>query len=222
MGTPATGVPGRASRHGFRGGASPARRLDGAPRGRRRRDPARRRTGRLRSVGLPNASDLLRSRPGSRRSRPSLAGAGDTPEEHRGSDRYPGCPAGVSVSAHVPFLGAGDASPLDDQTVAELFDLADALLFTSRAEGFGIPILEAGLARLPVFCTDIPPFRESGQSDVTSLSLDSAPGDAAAAILRTLQDDPRYRLRRRVLRDFTWSRLVRERLLPLLAGMPDA
>ena len=130
--------------------------------------------------------------------------------------------AGLSVSSQVHFLGAGDAPPLDDQTIAELFDLADALLFTSRAEGFGIPILEAGLARLPVFCTDIPPFRESGQGDVTYLSLDSAPGDAAAAILRTLQDDPRYRLRRRVLRDFTWSRLVRERLLPLLAGVPDA
>ena len=51
-------------------------------------------------------------------------------------------------------------------------DLADSFLFTSRAEGFGIPILEAGLARLPVFCTDIPPFRESGQGDVTYLSLD--------------------------------------------------
>jgi glycosyltransferase involved in cell wall biosynthesis len=130
--------------------------------------------------------------------------------------------AGLSVSSQVHFLGAGDAPPLDDRTVAELFDLADALLFTSRAEGFGIPILEAGLARLPVFCTDIPPFRESGQDDVTYLPLDVAPADAAAVILTTLRNDPRYRLRQRVRRDFTWSRLVRERLLPLLEGMPDA
>jgi glycosyltransferase involved in cell wall biosynthesis len=130
--------------------------------------------------------------------------------------------AGLSLSSRVHFLGAGDSPPLDDQTVAELFDLADALLFTSRAEGFGIPILEAGLARLPVFCTDIPPFRESGQDDVTYLPLDVAPADAAAVILRTLQNDPRYRLRQRVRRDFTWSKLVRQRLLPLLEGMPDA
>jgi len=130
--------------------------------------------------------------------------------------------SGLSVSGQVHFLGAGDSPPLDDQTVAELFSLADALLFTSRAEGFGIPILEAGLARLPVFCTDIPPFRESGQGDVTYLSPDATPVDAAAVILRTLQADPAHRLRRRVLGEFTWLKLVRERLPPLLADVPDA
>ncbi len=95
----------------------------------------------------------------------------------------PGLPGRVDGAGRRPVavVGActswepGDSPPLDDQTVAELFDLADALLFTSRSEGFGIPILEAGLARLPVFCTDIPPFRESGQDDVTYLSLDVAP-----------------------------------------------
>jgi glycosyltransferase involved in cell wall biosynthesis len=129
--------------------------------------------------------------------------------------------ADLSISSHVHFLGAGDAPPLDDRTVSELFDLADALLFTSRAEGFGIPILEAGLARLPVFCTDIPPFRESGQGDVTFFPLAAAPGEVAELILRTLPADPHFRLRRRVRRDFTWSGLVRERLLPLLTGGPD-
>ncbi|MEX0788398.1 MAG: glycosyltransferase family 4 protein [Anaerolineales bacterium] len=119
------------------------------------------------------------------------------------------------------ILGAGAFRPVDEQTVAELFTMADALLFTSRAEGFGIPILEAGVARLPVFCSDIPPFRESGRGDVTFIALDGSPREAAEMILRTLQADPHYRLRRRVLGDFTWSKLVRDHLLPLLEGVPD-
>jgi glycosyltransferase involved in cell wall biosynthesis len=127
----------------------------------------------------------------------------------------------LSVAGQVHFLAARDSPALDDQTVAELYTLADALLFTSRSEGFGIPMLEAGLARLPVFCSDIPPFRESGQADVTYLPLDGAPGKAAAVILRTLKDDPRERLRRRVRREFTWSNLVRERLAPLLVKTAD-
>jgi glycosyltransferase involved in cell wall biosynthesis len=127
----------------------------------------------------------------------------------------------LSVAGQVHFLAARDSPALDDQTVAELYTLADALLFTSRSEGFGIPMLEAGLARLPVFCSDIPPFRESGQADVTYLPLDGAPGKAAAVILRTLKGDPRERLRRRVRREFTWSNLVRERLAPLLVKTAD-
>lgn len=105
---------------------------------------------------------------------------------------------------------------LDETTVAELFMVADALLFTSRAEGFGIPILEAGLARLPVFCTDIPAFRETGGDEVTYLGLESSAEEAAGLILESLEGDPRYRLRQRVLRQHSWSRVVHERLVPLL------
>ena len=105
---------------------------------------------------------------------------------------------------------------LDETTVAELFTVADALLFTSREEGFGIPILEAGLARLPVFCTDIPAFRESGGDEVTYLGLESPAEEAAGLILESLERDARYRLRQRVLRQYSWSRLVHDRLLPLL------
>ena len=125
----------------------------------------------------------------------------------------------LGVPDRVHFLGApagAPVAPVDDRTIAELFTLADAMLLTSRDEGFGIPILEAGLARVPVFCSDIPPFRESGMDDVTYLGLDLSPQLAARRILDTLRADRRFRLRRRVLETFTWSRLVRDRVLPLL------
>jgi glycosyltransferase involved in cell wall biosynthesis len=105
---------------------------------------------------------------------------------------------------------------LDATTVAELFTVADALLFTSRDEGFGIPILEAGLARLPVFCTDIPAFRESGGDEVTYFGLGSSEEQVAELILDSLESDPRYRLRQRVLREYSWWRLVHDCLVPLL------
>lgn len=127
----------------------------------------------------------------------------------------------LRVERAVHFLHGLDSEAdgeLDDATVAELYSAADALLFTSRAEGFGIPVLEAGLARLPVFTTDIPAFRESGQDDVTYLGLDDPAEDSARQILAALERSVPYRLRRRVLREHTWSRLVRQRLLPLLGS----
>ncbi|HXW00680.1 MAG TPA: glycosyltransferase family 4 protein, partial [Anaerolineae bacterium] len=46
---------------------------------------------------------------------------------------------------------------LTDAEVAEFYQLADALFFPSHQEGFGIPILEAGLTRLPIFATNLAP-----------------------------------------------------------------
>src|SRR5581483_1749305 len=57
----------------------------------------------------------------------------------------------------------------------DLYALADALLLPSAREGFGIPILEAGLARFPIFCSDIPPFHESARELAHYFALDEPP-----------------------------------------------
>jgi glycosyltransferase involved in cell wall biosynthesis len=53
-------------------------------------------------------------------------------------------------------------SGLDDVAVAELLSGARALLFPSWAEGFGLPLVEALAAGIPVLCSDLPALREVG------------------------------------------------------------
>jgi len=121
-------------------------------------------------------------------------------------------------------LGLGDAAHLlyeldvtpDDTTMANLYQLADALLFPSTQEGFGIPILEASLARLPVFCADIPPLRETGASSAHYFDPHGDPAAIAAHIAQVLEQDAAHRLRRRVLSSHVWRRIVEERVIPLL------
>jgi glycosyltransferase involved in cell wall biosynthesis len=104
----------------------------------------------------------------------------------------------------------------DDDTMADLYQLADALLFPSAQEGFGIPVLEAGLARLPVFCSDIPPLRETGDDSAHFFDLHGDPTAIADDMALALERDAAHHLRRRVLSRFTWKQIVEERVIPLL------
>ena len=105
---------------------------------------------------------------------------------------------------------------LADEEVASFYQIADALIFPSRQEGFGIPILEAALARLPIFATDLPPFRESAGSKARLFAPDTPPAQVARAIVEALQEDRAFQLRRRIIARYTWRSLMETKILPLL------
>lgn len=123
-------------------------------------------------------------------------------------------------AAHFAYAcGTSSVEPLllDDATLFNLYQLADALLFPSTQEGFGIPVLEAGLAGLPVFCADIPPLRHTGGDDAYYFDPQTTPpDDIAAQILKTLDAYPPYRLRVRVRQTYRWDSIIRSQLVPLI------
>ncbi len=104
-----------------------------------------------------------------------------------------------------------------DPVIADLYRIADLLFLPSREEGFGIPILEAGLARIPIFAADIPVLRELGSDQIHYFSLDDAPAQVAGRIVETLHADRRYAMRKRVLKHYIWRKIYEERIAPLLA-----
>ncbi|HJW83398.1 MAG TPA: glycosyltransferase family 4 protein [Anaerolineae bacterium] len=146
-------------------------------------------------LGLDGAAHFLYEfDPGSLTTGPLMA---DSPISHQSS----------IISAHLD---------VSDAVIGDLYTLADALFFPSRQEGFGIPVLEAGLARLPAFCADIPPLRETGDGLAHFFDPNADPKDVAALIAAALESDRPGRLRRRVRHEYTWSRIFRERIKPLL------
>jgi glycosyltransferase involved in cell wall biosynthesis len=106
-----------------------------------------------------------------------------------------------------------------DAIMDELYRAADLMLFPSSQEGFGIPLLEAGVVGLPTFCSDIPPLREIGGGQVEYFQLDEPPSDVAARIERFVRSDARYGLRKRVARDFNWDMIFDRQLIPLLSAV---
>lgn len=105
---------------------------------------------------------------------------------------------------------------LSNRVMTDLYRLADGVLLPSSDEGFGLPLLEAGLARLPIFTTDLRPLRTLGQDALHAFGLEDSPSHVAAKIIDTLMSDGGFRLRRRILASHAWPGIVRERIVPLL------
>jgi glycosyltransferase involved in cell wall biosynthesis len=118
----------------------------------------------------------------------------------------------------VHFLAELTAEYIPDEMVSDFYHLADALFLPSREEGFGIPILEAGLSALPVFCSDIPPLRSLAGAQATYFSPDADPRELANIIADHLESSPVFRLRCDVRRQYVWENIYAQNIAPLLMG----
>lgn len=116
----------------------------------------------------------------------------------------------------VCFLAELTTEYIPDRVISDFYHLSDVLFLPSREEGFGIPILEAGLAGLPIFCADIAPLRGLGGSDVSYFSPDADPVELANRIVNHLSFDPVFRLRTRVRKQYSWEPIYARQIAPLL------
>ena len=100
------------------------------------------------------------------------------------------------------------AGYLPDDELERLWLLAGCAAFPTRAEGFGLPVLEAMARRVPVACSDIPVLREVG-GDVPEYFDHADPAAAAAAILAALGDGERGRRGVERAGRFSWADAAR-------------
>jgi len=103
-------------------------------------------------------------------------------------------------------------------SVADVYNIADLILIPSREEGFGLPVIEAGAARKPIFCSRIPPFQELIRDDIEGFMFDLAedPKSIAFRIYRRYLEDRVDNNFDNVIKRFTWESIIRKKLIPLL------
>lgn len=125
--------------------------------------------------------------------------------------------ARLQVEPEVVF--AGEELPVSDTELAALFRLADALFFPSRHEGFGLPVIEAALHRLPAFVADIPPMNALLSANQRRFPLGRSPAELAKWMRAELTADPSTQARKEALQ-YNWDRLYDRHLVPLLQELP--
>jgi glycosyltransferase involved in cell wall biosynthesis len=141
----------------------------------------------------------------------------------------------AAVEALIAELGCGEEHlsqtsvrvtgwiPRDE--LMRLYAGARAFIYPSTFEGFGMPVLEAMAAGIPVACSDIPPLREVAGD--AALLFDPSEDDAMAAALNRIASDEA--LRRELAqagplraRAFTWERAAIATMDAMVAAAPDA
>jgi glycosyltransferase involved in cell wall biosynthesis len=130
----------------------------------------------------------------------------------------------ASLEALITELGVADSVQLTGwiprEELYRLYEHARSFIYPSTFEGFGMPVLEAMAAAIPVACSDIPPLREVAGD--AALFFDPLDQDAiAAALERIVADEP---LRARLsaagperARQFTWERAAGQTLHALIS-----
>ncbi|MBZ4415249.1 glycosyltransferase [Myxococcus sp. RHST-1-4] len=129
--------------------------------------------------------------------------------------------------AQVEALGIGDAllrPPRQERpTLAGLYRRASAVLVTSEAEGFGLPVIEALACGAPVVASDLPVLREVGADTCAYCPVGDVPSwvETVDALLTGRQPPPSREARLARAARFTWAahaRTVLDAYLRLLGG----
>jgi alpha-1,3-rhamnosyl/mannosyltransferase len=116
--------------------------------------------------------------------------------------------AALGIEKQVKFPGV-----VSDQELIELYQQAALLVFPSRYEGFGLPVLEAMACGCPVVCSNAASLPEVAGDAALLVPPDDVAG-FTDAICRVLEDRATARMMRMrglaQAAEFTWDRTARE------------
>ena len=105
---------------------------------------------------------------------------------------------------------------INNTVVGDLYRLADLMFMPSHREGFGMPILEAGLAGVQVMSTAVPAAVEIGSKGVELFDADDPPRKTANSIITWTEKNLEIQFKQKIRKRFTWEIIFKEDIAPLL------
>lgn len=123
----------------------------------------------------------------------------------------------LELKENVIFLKDHFDRSLENSEVHDLYDLSDLVLFFSKGENFGLPLLEAALTSTPAFVSNLKVFKEIGGNNLFNVgSNNQTPEQTASYIKSFLETDKVIQLKKTSRQRYNLETIIKERLVPLL------
>jgi mannosylglucosylglycerate synthase len=129
----------------------------------------------------------------------------------------------LGLDREIVFFAETPEGAASEETLRQTYRVADAMLLTSWDEGFGLPILEAAVYRLPVVCSNIASLRELAGDVAVYVNPGAEPVAVAAAVAEALARDPAglAAFDRRIRADYAWPTVYSRHVAPLIERALD-
>jgi glycosyltransferase involved in cell wall biosynthesis len=121
----------------------------------------------------------------------------------------------LDLNKNILFLSKKFQHSLANSELHDLYDLSDAIFYFSKSENFGIPILEAGATKTPIFTSDIEIFREIGKDNIFHLDTDDLES-ASRLIFDFFENNKGSKLFKEVKMKYNLEIIIKEKLIPLI------
>jgi len=122
----------------------------------------------------------------------------------------------LKLTKDVIFLCDRFSDGVSGADLLGLFRLSDLLLMTSDREGFGLPVLEAGLAGMLIAISDIPALRELAGRDAVLIRMGDSAEAIAKKIISGMRKRPELIYRKQVMSTYSWDVVFEQRILPAI------
>ena len=122
----------------------------------------------------------------------------------------------LNLQKEVVFLCERIKGRLTRRDLIGLYSMSDMLLFPSEREGFGLPVLEAGLRGLLCVISDIPALRELVDKSAILIRLDKPTNKVAREIINAMKNRHELTFRKHVMQNYAWKVVFEKEVLPVV------
>lgn len=123
----------------------------------------------------------------------------------------------LGLQNNVFMLGKNVQRYLTMNEIRSIYMLSDFVLYFSKGENFGLPILEAGITKTPIFTSNLEVFKEIGGDDIVRIDIKShSPEVAKNIIVKSITNSRVMRLAHKTRSTYNLSEIIETKLLPLI------
>ena len=123
----------------------------------------------------------------------------------------------LDLKNNVLFLSQYLKRIMHKSEIHDFYSLADMIFYFSKSENFGLPLLEATLAKTPILLSNLNVFKEIGNENFSYVDTEKTPAkEVVKNIVDLLENDKLLLMNRIVKENYDLTDIVKKNLIPLI------